>query len=161
MKAMIRATSLTILSVVFSVGLLFNTGCGSTGASAEGSENPAGAPTTLAVQIKENIKRGDQVTVTQKDGTVHRFKVSKVDDAGVHGRDDSRSSVSVPFNNLKSLAVVRGGTRAKTDRGYNDGSGGVDAGKVAVGAGYVGAFLLYAGYGFVKGLGDISLMPLY
>ena len=161
MKAMIRATSRTILSVVFSVGLLFNTGCGSTGSSAEGSENPAGPPTTLAGQIKENIKRGDQVTVTQKDGTVHRFKVSKVDDAGVHGRDDSRSNVSVPFSNLKSLAVVRSVTRPKTDRGYHDDSGSVDAGKVATGAGYVGAFLVYAAYGFAKGLGDLSLMAPY
>ena len=117
MKTMIITTTRTILAVVFSVGLLFTTGCGTTGSSAEGSGNPAGAPTTLAGQIRENIKRGDQVTVTQKDGTEHRFKVSKVDDAGVHGRDDSRSDVSVPFSSLKSLAVERGRIRPKTDRG--------------------------------------------
>ena len=97
------------------------------------------------------------MTVTQKDGTVHRFKVSKVDAAGVHGRDDSRSNVSVPFSDLKSLAVVRSVTGAKTDRGYHDGSGGVDAGKVAKGAGYVGGLLVVAAYGFVKSLGELSL----
>ena len=46
----------------------------------------AGSP-SIADLVKRDIKRGDNVTVTEKNGTVHRLKVSKVDDMTCFGKN--------------------------------------------------------------------------
>lgn len=147
------------MAVFLSGLLLLNPACSAVGPAAESAPDAvaSGSP-SITDLVKKDIKRGDEVTVTEKNGTVHRLKVSKIDDEGIHGRDSRKKQVTIPFDDFHSLAVQRGVIRDSND--YRDGSGegywGVPAGNVvvgtAVGAG-VGYLLLR---GAVHSIGEAA-----
>ena len=126
----------------FLSGLLLLVPACSTGSTPKDHEPAAvaGSPSIIDL-VKRDIKRGDEVTVTEKNGAVHRLKVSKVDDEGIHGRDSRRKRVSIPFDDFHSLAVQRGVIRESNDTrgGSEHGDWAETAGKAIVigGLGYL------------------------
>jgi hypothetical protein len=145
----------TAIAVFLSVLLLLVPACSSGGAAEGGAPGAvAGGTPSIIDLIKKDIKRGDEVTVTEKNGTVHRLKVSKIDDEGIHGRDSQKKRVTISFDDFRSLAVKRGVIRESNT--YRDGSGegawGGTAAKVGVGA-VVGAG---ATYFFLRSLGKAA-----
>jgi len=139
--------------------LLFNASCSSTSvvgesSAAESSRQVASGTPTFADRIRKGIKRGDEVTVTEKDGTVRRLRISKIDDEGIHGRDPSKARVTVAFDDCHSLAVQRGGPRESTPYrgGSGEGQGGGSAAKVGTGV-VIGAGVTYL---FLRSLGEAA-----
>ena len=136
------------LGILLSGLLLLTPACSTGGGGAEESAPAAvagGSPSIIDL-VKKDIKRGDDVTVTEKNGNVHRLKVSKIDDDGIHGRDARKKRVTIPFDDFQSLAVKRGVIRESTPhrRGSGDREWVGTAGKVIIGAG-LGYLILYGG----------------